>query len=321
MTVFQDVIRGEMRFDHEVVDDFVLLRSDGSPTYHLASTVDDVDYEITHVARGEDLLSSTPKHIQLSRAMGKDAPRYAHMPLLFGPDGRKLSKRHGVTSVGAYRDAGYLPEAMFNYLASLGWSYDPETAIFSVEQAISRFTLEDVSKNPAIFDPEKLTWMNGEYIRALDREDFATRVRAFLEEGLDRSLSRDEWQRFLILSAEIQERVKTLTETADLAAFLFVEELSYDERSWSKVMTEETAPVVLRRARRVLAEVEPWEAEVIEGALRAMLDELELSPRRGLQPVRVAVTGSHVSPPLFESLEALGRSRTLARLDRAARLL
>src|SRR5690606_28422740 len=166
--VFDELVRGRVSFEPQDIDDFVILRSDGTPTYHLASTVDDVDYEITHVARGEDLLPSTPKHILLTRAMGHVEPVYAHLPLLFGLDGRKLSKRHGATALADYREAGFLPEAMFNYLATLGWSPDGETTIFSGEEAIAAFDLADVSKNPAAFDPEKLRWMNGEYVRAMD---------------------------------------------------------------------------------------------------------------------------------------------------------
>ncbi|MFQ5967631.1 MAG: glutamate--tRNA ligase [Acidimicrobiia bacterium] len=312
-TKFEDLVRGSMEFSHEVIDDFILLRSDGTPTYHLASTVDDVDYEITHVARGEDLLSSTPKHILLTLAMEAEPPTYAHMPLLFGPDGKKLSKRHGVTSVSAYREAGYLAEAVFNYLSLLGWSFDPETTIFSVSDAVSHFDLADVSRNPAVFDPEKLTWMNGAYIRALDTFEFVVRARPFLEaEG---AVSPLEWQRFEDLAPEIRERVETLADVGPLAAFLREGDLQYDEGSWSKVMGSPEAEPAVEAAREKLDAVDSWDASSIESALRSMLEDLELSARKGLQPVRVAVTGSHISPPLFESLAALGRDESLSRID------
>jgi glutamyl-tRNA synthetase len=316
-TAFEDVVRDEVRFDHEVVDDFVLLRSDGSPTYHLASTVDDVDYGITHVARGEDLLSSTPKHILITQAMGGTVPIYAHLPLLFGPDGRKLSKRHGDVSLKAYREGGYLPEAMFNYMCLLGWSYEAETTVFTRDQAVERFDLTAVSKNAAIFDPEKLEWMNGVYIRELDISDFVDRAIPFVENDLGRELSGAERGQLAALGPLIQERVKLLTEVPAMVSFAFTTALAYDEKSWRKVMETETAPVALEVALDRLTAVEEWEAGAIESELRAMLDELELNARRGLQPVRVATTGSTVSPPLFETLAVLGRAATLDRLRTA----
>ncbi|NOY56567.1 MAG: glutamate--tRNA ligase [Actinobacteria bacterium] len=320
-TRFQDLVRGEMRFDHADVDDFILLRSDGSPTYHLASTVDDVDYGITHVVRGEDLLSSTPKHILITKAMGAPVATYAHLPLLFGPDGKKLSKRHGDVSVQAYRDRGILPEAMFNYLALLGWSYEPDVTVFTKEQAVERFDLADVSKNPAVFDPAKLEWMNGVYIRNLDADGFVSRAVPFVEVSIGRTLTDDERERFRKVSPLIQERVKSLTEVAPMVAFVFTDRLEYDEKSWRKVLGHETAPAVLVAAIERLGRLAEWDHAAIESALRAMLEDLGIGARRGLQPVRVAVTGSSVSPPLFESLEILGKEVTLHRLrDVAARL-
>jgi glutamyl-tRNA synthetase len=311
-TAFGDLVRGEMHFDHDAVDDFVLLRSDGSPTYHLASTVDDVDYEITHVARGEDLLSSTPKHILLTKAMGAPVATYAHLPLLFGPDGKKLSKRHGDVSVHAYRDQGVLPEAMFNYLALLGWSYEPDVTVFTKDQAVERFTLSDVSKNPAVFDPVKLEWMNGVYIRELDTSDFVQRSIPSVETTMGRTLSPDERRQFEQLASEVQERVKSLAEVPQMVMFLY--KVDYDETSWQKVLGHERAPEVLAAAAAVLADVENWDRDSIERALRGMLEHLEIGARRGLQPIRVAVTGSSVSPPLFESLAVLGKREAIRRL-------
>jgi glutamyl-tRNA synthetase len=318
VTTFEDVVRDEVRFDHEVVDDFVLVRSDGSPTYHLASTVDDVDYGITHVARGEDLLSSTPKHILITLAMGSNPPTYAHLPLLFGPDGRKLSKRHGDVSLKAYREGGYLPEAMFNYMCLLGWSYEAETTIFSRDEAIERFDLSAVSKNAAVFDPEKLEWMNGVYIRELDHSDFIARALPFVEDDLGRELSGAEREQLVAMGPLVQERVKLLTEVPEMVNFAFTSALAFDEKSWRKVMETDTAAGALEAAVARLEGVEEWTAEVIETELRTMLEDLELNARKGLQPVRVAVTGSTVSPPLFETLAVLGRDMSLDRL-RAAR--
>jgi glutamyl-tRNA synthetase len=315
-TVFTDLVRGEVRFDHTHVDDFVLVRSDGTPTYHLASTVDDVDYAITHVVRGEDLLPSTPRHIQLTLALGAEPLTYAHLPLLFGPDGRKLSKRHGDTSLRHYRERGFLPEAMFNYLALLGWSPGGDVTIFDQETAVASFELGSVSKNPAVFDPAKLEWMNGEYIRALPPAEFADRVRPFLEAELG-VLSGESWSRFLAVAPLVQERVKLLSEAADQIGFLFADTLDYDPDSWEKVMTGDRVGEILAAARERLEHVPEWSTEGIEAGLRAMLEELGVGARKGLQPVRVAVTGSSVSPPLFESLAALDRPTVLARLDLA----
>lgn len=313
---FTDVVRGEIRFEPDSIDDFVILRSDGTPTYHLASTVDDVDYGITHVARGEDLLPSTPKHILLTRAMGEDPPAYAHLPLLFGTDGKKLSKRYAATAVHEYRDGGYLPEALFNFLSLLGWSIGPDRTIFGREEAVAAFDLPQVSKNPAVFDPDKLEWMNGEYIRALPAAEFSTRARPFLEEGLGGALTDEEWGSFEEIAPLVQERTKTLSEVAAQVRFLY-DEPDYDEASWSRVMEKDGVIDVLDSARDRLAAVETWTPGGIEAALRAMLEELGIGARKGLQPLRVAVTGSSISPPLFESLAVLDRQTVLERIARA----
>ena len=319
--VFEDLVRGTVSFDPGDVDDFVVLRSNGTPTYHLASTVDDVDYEITHVARGEDLLPSTPKHILLTRALGAAEPSYAHLPLLFGTDGKKLSKRHGAVSLTGYRDAGYLPEAVFNYLSLLGWSLDAETTIFSREETIAAFDLVDVSRNPAVFDPDKLAWMNGEYIRAMPLSDFENAARPHVEAVAGRSLDDDEWARFRQIAALVQERTKLLPEAGTQVAFLFGDIDEYDESSWRKVMIKDGVGNILDEARLVLSELNAWTTDAIEGALRTMVGNLGLGLGKGLQPIRVAVTGSSVSPPLFESLGALGREESLKRIGRARSLV
>ncbi len=318
--VFGDLIRGEVRFEAESIEDFVILRTDGTPTYHLASTVDDVDYEITHVARGEDLLSSTPKHILITRAMGATEATYAHLPLLFGSDGKKLSKRHGATSVTEFRDAGYLPAAMVNYLSLLGWSPGDDLTVFGPDLAIERFDLADVQKNPAIFDMDKLNWINGEYIRAMDAAEFSELVRPLVEERVG-SLDQHEWAGFEALAPLIQERTKLLPEAAAQADFLYVDPPVYDEASWSKVMAKDGVGEVLAAVAIALEPVEEWTTEEIEAALRALPDQLGLGAGRVFQPIRVAVTGSAVSPPLFESLAALGRERSLERIAAARQRL
>ena len=319
--VFEDLVRGTVSFEPGDVDDFVILRSNGTPTYHLASTIDDVDYEITHVARGEDLLPSTPKHILLTRALGAAEPSYAHLPLLFGTDGKKLSKRHGAASLSSYRDAGYLPEAVFNYLSLLGWALDAETTIFSRGEAIAAFDLADVSRNPAVFDPDKLAWMNGEYIRAMSRSEFVAAARPHVEEVAGRSLGDDEWARFSQIAELVQERTKLLPEAGEQVAFLFGDIDEYDESAWQKVMAKEGVGNILDEARLGLSELNAWTTDAIEGALRTMVGNLGIGLGKGLQPIRVAVTGSSVSPPLFESLAALGREESLERIGRARSLL
>ncbi len=320
-TTFVDVVRGDMRFDHAQVDDFVILRSDGTPTYHLASTVDDIDYEITHVIRGEDLLSSTPKHILLTEAMGAKPATYAHLSLLFGPDGKKLSKRHGDTAMAAYREAGYLPEAMNNYLALLGWNVGDDETIVPLDEMVTRFDLSSVSKNPAVFDHKKLEWMNGVYIREMPDDAFASLTLPIVEDAVGRKLDESERDRFARLVPFVKERTKLLPEVGEQARFLFVDIDTYDEKSWDKVMATDEGPVALDGAIGVLADLDPWTTESIEEALRAMLAEHDLSARKGLQPIRVAISGSTVSPPLFESLDILGRSETLLRLHKARSLL
>lgn len=317
---FGDLIRGDVRFEAESIEDFVILRTDGTPTYHLASTVDDVDYQITHVARGEDLLSSTPKHILITRAMGADEATYAHLPLLFGSDGKKLSKRHGATSVTEFRDQGYLAAAMVNYLSLLGWSPGDDLTVFGPELAVERFDLADVQKNPAVFDIDKLNWINGEYIRAMDTAEFTELVRPLVEERVG-SVDDTEWSGFQALAPLIQERTKLLPDAAAQADFLYVDPPTYDEGSWAKVMAKDGVGEVLDAVTAALEPVGRWSTAEIEAALRALPEQLGLGAGKVFQPVRVAVTGSSVSPPLFESLAALGRERSLGRIDGARQRL
>ncbi|MEX0667062.1 MAG: glutamate--tRNA ligase, partial [Acidimicrobiia bacterium] len=268
-TEFTDLIRGEIRVDHDNLDDFVMLRSDGRPTYHLASTVDDVDYQITHVARGEDLLPSTPRHVQLTLALGAEVPIYAHIPLIHGTDGKRLSKRHGAKAVTEYRQAGYLPEALTNYLCLLGWSPGEDLTVFPLSLAIERFEMSAVSKNPAIFDVAKLDWMNGEHVRALPVDQFVTKARPFVESGLGHDLTPEQWGRFAELAPLIQERTKLLSEIAGQVGFLFVDDVEFDADSWTKVMTSEARPV-LEAAEARLAELGDWSAAEIEASLRSL---------------------------------------------------
>lgn len=311
------MVRGEVVFSHDNVDDFVMLRSDGSPTYHLASTVDDVDYGITHVIRGEDILPSTPKHILITDAMGGTRPSYAHLSLLNGPDGKKLSKRHGDTALRAYREAGFLPEALLNFLAILGWSPGDDEEIVPLATMIARFDLGAVSRNPAVFDVAKLEWMNGHYLRAMAPDTFAEATLPLVEHDLGRPLTATELAAIAEVAPLVQERTKRLTEVTSQVRFLLDDDLEYESASWEKVMTATDAPVALEGAVAALGSLEPWTVGGIEAALRKMLAERGLATGKGLQPIRVAVTGSAVSPPLFESLVALGRDRTVSRIATA----
>jgi glutamyl-tRNA synthetase len=320
VTEFDDLVKGKIRIDHEHVDDFVLLRSDGRPTYHLASTTDDVDYEISHVARGEDLLPSTPRHIQLTMALGAKEATYAHLPLILGTDGKRLSKRHGATGVTEYIEAGYLPQAMVNYLSLLGWSPTGDVTIVSLAESIRLFDLESVSTNPAVFDQSKLDWMNGEYIRSLSAVEFVEAARPFVTASMGRELGTDEWERFGRIAPLVQERTKFLTEVGPQVRFLFADELEIDPASWAKVQGD-AVEAVLETAVTALGSVDTWDHDHIERSLRTMLEQLGLNARKGLQPLRVAVTGSTVSPPLFESMAILGRDVVLSRLERARQML
>jgi glutamyl-tRNA synthetase len=306
VTEWEDAVRGHIEFPNEKLEDVVLVRSDGRPTYNFASPMEDVWDEITHVIRAEDHISNTPKQINIIRAVGAELPVYAHVPNVNGPDGKKLSKRHGATGVDEFRKAGYLPDALVNFLALLGWAPDGETTIMSREELIERFELERVTPSSAQFDYAKLDWMNGVYIRALPEEDFAHALILWLgEQGY-------EWDAVLVRKAAplVQEKLTRLDEFPAYARFLF-EEVSPDPAEL------DGGGPVLAAAQEALAQLDPFTAESIEAALRAVADRLGLKPRQAFQPLRIAITGSKVSPGLFESIELLGREKTLERLNTA----
>jgi glutamyl-tRNA synthetase len=305
VTAWDDVVRGRVEVQNETIEDLVLVRSDGRPTYNFASPMEDVWDGITHVIRGDDHISNTPKQINLIRAVAGDVPVYAHVPSIFGQDGKKLSKRHGAVGVEEFRTAGYLPEALVNFLALLGWAPDGETTIMSRDELVERFTLERVSPSPAQFDYAKLDWMNGMYLRALPPDEFAHRLILWLgQEGY-------AWDAELVRKAAplVQEKIARLGEFPDYARFLF-EEVEANVDGGAEVVAA---------ARDALAELEPFTADAIEAALRGVVEQLGLKPRQGFQPIRVAVTGSTISPGLFESIELLGRETTLRRLSVAAK--
>ena len=316
---FADPIRGAMSFSAAALDDFVLVRSDGTPTYNYATVVDDAEMAITHVIRGDDHLSNTPRQILVFEALGITPPTFGHLSMILGPDGKRLSKRQGATSVESYRDMGYLPEALLNYLTLLGWSLDGETTVFTPDQLIANFSLDRVSKNPAIFDPEKLDWLNGVYIREMDAATFTDRILPLLEcEGLmtgEEAAARRGWLESL--APLVSERVKRLDEVVPMVRFLFGERVAIDESAREKVLSKEGALAALTAAVAVLETVEPFAHEAIEEVLRTVPETTGIKAKVAFQAVRVAVTGTTVSPPLFESLELLGRDRTLARVRAA----
>lgn len=317
-TTFTDLIRGEVSFDHNFVPDFVLVRADGSPLYTLAVAVDDVMMKVTHVLRGEDLLSSTPRQIRVYQAMGvapEDYPAFAHLPFVMGQDNAKLSKRNGEVSIAWYRDAGYLPEAICNYLALLGWSPGEDREEVTMKELTELFTVERVHSSPARFDMKKLEAINGDKIRALSPEEFFDRALPFLLRAEVITGSDDQIALVKKALPIIQERIATLAEIPPMLKFLFVTEFAIEADSLPKV-SDEQSKQVLTVAHDRLSALSTWSHSEIEAALRvALIDELGLKPRIAFGAVRIAVTGSHISPPLFESMELLGREASLARIS------
>jgi glutamyl-tRNA synthetase len=305
-TTVVDVIRGETAFENALQDDLVIARADGTPVYHLAVVVDDHDAGITHVVRGADHFSNTPKHVLIQQAMGIETPVYAHLPLLHGPDGKKLSKRHGAASVQDLRDRGYLPEAVRNYLALLGWGYDEETTFFTTDELKRLFSLERVSKNPAVFDEQKLRWMNGRYVRELALDDLTARLEALTgHSGLRDAV------------AVTQEKISTLDEFWPLARSFFEEPVD-DPAAREKFLDSDAGAEALTAARAALAEVPaPWSTESVEPALRGAVERTGLKAKQLFQPLRVALTGSTISPGIFETVALVGRDRALQRIDAA----
>jgi glutamyl-tRNA synthetase len=301
-TIVRDIIRGETAFRNVHLDDPVIARADGTPLYNLAVAVDDLDAGITHVVRGDDHYSNTPKQLLVLEALGAQQPLYAHLPLLHGPDGKKLSKRHGAASVQELRDAGFLPEAVTNYLSLLGWGAADDETILSRDEIVAQFTLERVSKNPARFDEKKLRWMNGLYIRGLSVDELTQRLEAFTgRTGLRAAV------------AISQEKISTLADFWPLAGAIFDGPVA-DEKAREQWLGEEQR-ATLAQVRGVLAGLESFDLEAIDGALRGLVESLGAKPKQVFQPIRVALTGTTISPGVFEIIALLGRDETLARLD------
>ena len=303
VVAWDDAVRGRIEFQNETLADPVIVRSDGRPVYNFASPVEDMLDGITHVIRGDDHISNTPTQINILRALGAELPVYAHIPNVLGPDGRKLSKRHGAVSVDHFRAEGYYPPALMNFLALLGWSYDDKTTIMHPHELIERFSLDRVVPSPATFDYEKLDWMNGVYLRELTPDEYARQLLTWLrEQGLT-------WPEETVRATVplVQAKLERFGQYPDYVRFLF-----------ESVDPDGADPAACAAAVEALQPIEPWEASRIEDALRSLADRLGQKPRQAFAPIRLAVTGSNVSPGLFESLELLGKDESLSRLARAA---
>ncbi len=324
--VIDDAVHGRVVFDAKELDDFVIFRSDGTPTYNFATVVDDAAMGITHVIRGDDHLSNTPRQVMVYEALGAPVPTFAHISMILGADGKKLSKRHGATSVEEYRDAGYLSDAFVNYLSLLGWSLDGETTIIPRDVLASRFSLDRISKNPATFDPAKLDWMNAEYINAMDDDTFVEQIvipqLTAAGKEVVRGSHTDAW--WSLLASIVRPRTKMPADAAQVAAPIFAsaKTLSYDEKSVAKGLAKEGMGTVLDAARVALGTLaaDDWTAANIDAALEPLPDALELKKRIVFQAIRVAECGNMVSPPLGETMQLIGRDDCLARIDRARSL-
>ncbi|MBN1855517.1 MAG: glutamate--tRNA ligase [Dehalococcoidia bacterium] len=322
-TTVADLIRGDVTFNNAVLNDYVLMKSDGYPTYHLANVIDDHDMRISHVLRADEWISSTPLHVMLYSAFGWSPPVFAHLPMILGPDKAKLSKRHGATTIGEYRDQGYLPEAMFNFLALLGWSLDDKTDLLTRDQLVQNFSLERVGKTAAVFNKPKLDWMNGVYIRGLSPEEFAARALPYIERDLPASVSRPlDIEYVARIGTLVQERAKSLAELGELCGFFFQEELSYPaDMLLPKGLEAARAKEILAAVLVLCSSSQEWTVENLETLVRPLCDSMEVSTKQLFGLLRVATTGRSAAPPLFETMEVLGRDRTLSRLAHAIRLL
>jgi glutamyl-tRNA synthetase len=309
---FHDLIRGEVRFEGDVIDDFVLLRSDGYPTYHLSVVVDDVEMDVTLVARGDDHLSNTPKHILLFRALGAEVPEFAHLPLILGPDRKRLSKRTGATSAEEYRDMGILPDALFNFLMLLGWSPGNDRELLSREEAAAEFDLSEVNKAPAVFDQDKLFWMNGQYLSRMSFEELLPHLRPFLPGG------ETDDQRLRQLVGLFQTRARTMRDLGQmLEPYLSSDAvLAYDAGAVTKHLKDPETEARLRDLRETLAATEPFDIATTEQAVRKLAESRGAGAGKYIHPLRVALTGQASSPPIFDVVIALGRESSLRRIDR-----
>ena len=311
---WEDGIRGTVTFEYNQIGDFVIARTDGSPIFYLANAVDDDDSGITDVIRGEDHLTNTAKQIEILKALNKPVPRYAHLPLVFGPDGRKLGKRHGAASILEFRDLGYLPETMLNFLVLIGWSLDDKTTILSHDELVEHFTIERVNKSKGIFDHKKLEWMNGQYIKNLSKEEFAKRAIDFIQaNGEDISSIDSSWLTEVI--ALFQERVNTLAEIKGKIYYFLTDDIEFEEKAVKKFLQKEGATEALQACKQIIESIDPWTKESIEQAFQKYLDETESKFGVLANPLRVALTGSSASPSIIEVILLLGKEKCIQRIS------
>jgi len=315
-TIVDDLIRGRVVFDNSQLDDLIIMRSDGTPTYNFVVVVDDVDMGITHVIRGDDHLNNTPKQIHIYRALGYDIPRFAHLPMILGSDKTRLSKRHGATSVLAYREMGYLPDALVNYLVRLGWSYGDQE-IFTREELIRYFSFDNVGKSPAVFNPEKLLWLNSHYINNTDPEELVELAIPFLiRDGVISDANQIDKVWLARAIKTLKERSRTLVELSNSLRYYIMEYVEYEEKAARKFLNDRSLPY-LKELRDGLAEMEDFSASAIEGIFMSIVERYGIRLGDIAQPTRVAITGTTVSPGIFEVLEVVGKEKTIKRLDRA----
>lgn len=322
-TIVPDLIRDNVRFENTQVDDFVIVKSDGMPTYNFAVVVDDALMKITHVIRGEDHLSNTPKQIQIYEALGFDVPTFAHIPMILGSDKSLLSKRHGATSVMQFHEEGYLATAMVNYLSLLGWGYDDSQTIFSVSELIEKFSLERVSKNPAVFDMQKLEWMNGLYIRDLSLEEFYDLAAPFWQKGgfYPQQPSAEQKDYALKILSEIQNRIKFLVDVVDFAKYFFTDDYEYNEQVVEKILDKPEVEEILNYVYYALSSLPNFDEELVKPVFKEGLKKFDVKMGGLIQPIRVALTGSNISPGIYDVLELLGKERVLERIERTLKII
>jgi len=321
VTVVKDLIRGDVAFENALVGDIILVRSSGVPTYNFAVAIDDAEMKITHVIRGDDHLPNTPKQILVLRSLDQEPPAYAHLPLILGHDRAPLSKRHGSASLEEFRAQGYVREALCNFLALLGWSFDAETTLFSMPELTDKFTLERVGSTAAVFDNDKLLWMNGQYIRAMEQTELTDRVEEFIKDtpikGLPGAAGNPTIAELIPL---VQEKMKTLAEFVELTDFFFLP-LRYEEKALIKLKQDEKAPAILGAVAKIIATTEPFDVPTLETELRVKAEAMEIKLGKFLQPVRIAMSGKTITPGMFETLAVLGREKCLERLTAAVQLI
>lgn len=323
LIVVNDIVKGRVEFRTGLLGDFIIVRPSGMPMYNYASAIDDMLMKITHIIRADEHLSNTPKQILIYEAFNCPLPEFAHVPLVLGSKGEKLSKRHGATSIEEYRKMGYLPAALINYLARLGWSYDDEREIFSIDELIELFSLEKVGKSGSIFDPKKLLWINGEYIMKMDINSRTKAVLPFLREKgyIGDDISQEKYDWIVKIVEAVGDRLKTLSQIIDYAGFFFTEEVEFDQSAVEQYLLKENSLSILETLEEHLKDVEPFDQANIERAIKLSGEQLGINPGKQIQPLRVAVTGKSVGPGIFETLILLGKEKTLKRLCQAISMI